>query len=107
MKAAFTKSREEIAEVNAGLENSIAGIRVTRAYTGAEHETWKFERQNQRFVSARSAAYKIHGGVYHRQHTVYGCTLLAGVGRGRAVFSFKIGSTQGVCSLSAVCEFFF
>ena len=59
MKAAFTKSREEIAEVNAGLENSIAGIRVTRAYTGAEHETWKFERQNQRFVSARSAAYKI------------------------------------------------
>ena len=42
MKAAFTKSREEIAEVNAGLENSIAGIRVTRAYTGAEHETWKF-----------------------------------------------------------------
>ena len=35
MKAAFTKSREEIAEVNAGLENSIAGIRVTRAYTGA------------------------------------------------------------------------
>ena len=59
MKAAFTKSREEIAEVNAGLENSIAGIRMTRAYTGAEHETWKFERQNQRFVSARSAAYKI------------------------------------------------
>lgn len=59
MKAAFTKSREEIAEVNAGLENSIAGIRVTRAYTGAEHETRKFERQNQRFVSARRAAYKI------------------------------------------------
>lgn len=58
MKAAFTKSREEIAEVNAGLENSIAGIRVTRAYTGAEHETWKFERQNQRFVSARSALIK-------------------------------------------------
>lgn len=59
MKEAFTKSREEIAEVNAGLENSIAGIRVTRAYTGAEHEIRKFNRQNQRFVSARSAAYKI------------------------------------------------
>ena len=41
MKAAFTKSREEIAEVNAGLENSIAGIRVTRAYTGAEQDVYK------------------------------------------------------------------
>lgn len=59
MKEAFTKSREEIAEVNAGLENSIAGIRVSRAYTGAAHEIQKFERQNQRFVSARSAAYRI------------------------------------------------
>lgn len=59
MKAAFTKSREEIAEVNAGLENAIAGIRVTRAYTGEKHEARKFDRQNQRFVSARNEAYKI------------------------------------------------
>lgn len=59
MKEAFTKSREEIAEVNAGLENAIAGIRVSRAYTGAEHEIQKFDRQNRRFVSARNAAYKI------------------------------------------------
>lgn len=59
MKEAFTKSREEIAEVNAGLENAIAGIRVSRAYTGAAHEIQKFERQNQRFVLARNAAYKI------------------------------------------------
>ena len=59
MKEAFRKSREEIAEVNAGLENAISGIRVSRAYTGASHEIEKLERQNQRFVTARSIAYRI------------------------------------------------
>ena len=34
MTLAFRKNRIEIAEVNASLENSIAGIRVSRAFTG-------------------------------------------------------------------------
>lgn len=38
--------------------------------------------------------------------TVYGCTLLAGAGRGRAVFLSRSDRRRGVCSLSAVCEFF-
>ncbi|HIT52997.1 MAG TPA: ABC transporter ATP-binding protein [Candidatus Fimivicinus intestinavium] len=59
MKEAFTKSREEIAEINARLENAISGIRVSRAYTGASHEIEKLDEQNQRFVTARSIAYRI------------------------------------------------
>lgn len=59
MKEAFTKSREEIAEINARLENAISGIRVSRAYTGASHEIEKLDEQNQRFVTARSVAYRI------------------------------------------------
>ena len=58
---AFMKTREEIAEVNANLENSIAGIRVSRAYTGATHEASKFEKFNQRYIKARSGAYKAMG----------------------------------------------
>ncbi len=58
MKVAFRESREEIAKINATLENSIAGIRVTKAYENASHEQEKFEVNNNGFVKARSKAYK-------------------------------------------------
>lgn len=61
MREAFMKSREEIAEINAGLENSIAGIRVSKAYTSDEHEKEKFGRANRRFVLARKDAYRAMG----------------------------------------------
>lgn len=64
MNDAFRKSREEIAEVNAGLETSISGIRVTRAYTAEEYENRSFDRANARFKQARSEAYKVMG-VFH------------------------------------------
>ena len=38
MTIAFRKNRIEIAEVNASLENSIAGVRVARAFTGEQEE---------------------------------------------------------------------
>lgn len=59
MGRAFTRTREEIAEVNASIENSISGIRVSRAYTSADHEVQKFDHYNERFKIARSRAYKV------------------------------------------------
>lgn len=61
MRDAFMKSREEIAEINAGLENSIAGIRVSKAYTSDVHEKEKFAHANGRFVLARKDAYRAMG----------------------------------------------
>ena len=61
MSNAFLRTREEIAEINASLENSIAGIRVSRAYTSGEHEEKKFEIHNKNFQKARAAAYKVMG----------------------------------------------
>lgn len=61
MNAAFRESREEIAKINATLENSIAGIRVTKAYANSESEQEKFEVNNKGFVKARSKAYKAMG----------------------------------------------
>lgn len=58
MNTAFRKSREEIGGINATLENSIAGIRVAKAYANGEYEQAKFERNNSAFVGARSKAYK-------------------------------------------------
>ena len=61
MNDAFTQARVEIAEVNANVENSIAGIRVSRSYTCRDNEEKKFAKSNIRFVAARSKAYKVMG----------------------------------------------
>ena len=61
MRDAFKKSRESIAVINAALESSIAGIRVTKAFTNAEREREKFETGNGEFVEARRDAYKAMG----------------------------------------------
>ncbi|MCW6112393.1 ABC transporter ATP-binding protein [Clostridium sporogenes] len=58
MEKAFMDSRVKIGDLNADLENSIAGIRVSKAFTNREYENEKFEVGNKRFVGARQMAYK-------------------------------------------------
>ncbi len=58
MSDAFTQSRVEVGEINASLENSISGIRVSKAYDNKEEESRNFVLGNKKFVTARSAAYK-------------------------------------------------
>ncbi len=61
MRDAFMRSRQSIAKINASLESSISGIRVTKAFTNAEKEKEKFEEGNNEFVEARRDAYKAMG----------------------------------------------
>ena len=61
MRDAFMRSRQSVAEINASLESSISGIRVTKAFTNAEKEKEKFEEGNEAFVNSRKDAYKAMG----------------------------------------------
>ena len=61
MRKAFRDSRSAIAEINASMESSISGIRVTKAFTNAEKEKEKFEIGNGKFQKARKAAYSAMG----------------------------------------------
>ena len=61
MRDAFKKSREATAKINASLESSISGIRVTKAFTNAKEEEKKFELGNEEFVSSRAKAYDAMG----------------------------------------------
>ncbi|MBR3693765.1 MAG: ABC transporter ATP-binding protein [Erysipelotrichales bacterium] len=61
MKDAFMESRKNVAVINATLENSISGIRVTKAFTNSLKEEEKFEDGNQRYVASRSKAFDIMG----------------------------------------------
>lgn len=57
MQRAFKKMREETGEINARVESSVAGIRVTKAYTAADDEIKKFNKTNKDFQKARAKAY--------------------------------------------------
>ena len=57
MKIAMTNSKIAIAKVNASIESSITGIRVTKAYTNAKTEAKKFDVYNEEFVNARSESF--------------------------------------------------
>lgn len=61
MRDAFSESRKSIATINAALESSISGIRVTKAFNNAPKESEKFEVGNKDFVKARCGAYKVMG----------------------------------------------
>ena len=68
MRDAFKKRRESNAVINAALESSISGIRVTKAFTNSEKEIEKFSVGNVDFVENSRAAYKAMGQ-FHSQTT--------------------------------------
>lgn len=61
MKAAFADRRVSNATINAAVESSVTGIRVTKAFTNREKELEKFEQGNASFVDASRRAYKAMG----------------------------------------------
>lgn len=54
MFAAMKNSRKEMANINSALENSITGIRETKAYVAHHHEKCKFAVTNNLFAKYRS-----------------------------------------------------
>lgn len=68
MRTAFKQRRESNALINASLESSISGIRVTKAFTNADKETEKFESSNEKFVENSRMAYKAMGQ-FHSETT--------------------------------------
>ena len=61
MKEAFTERRKSNAVINASIESSITGIRVTKAFNNREKEVEKFQVGNQQFVEASRKSYKAMG----------------------------------------------
>ena len=61
MHAAFKERRRTVGGINAAVESSITGIRVTKAFTNNESELEKFEKNNQLFVEASKKSYSAMG----------------------------------------------
>ncbi len=58
MNLAVRTSRDRIGDVNAQLEDSLAGIRVVKSFTNERGEAKKFNTQNNRFLEGRRIEYK-------------------------------------------------
>ena len=61
MRRAFKNSREQMSEINSALENSVSGIRETKAYAAEGHEICKFRKTNRLFERYRGDAMKALG----------------------------------------------
>lgn len=61
MSKAFRETRIKTGDVNAVIENSISGIRVTKSFVNEESELKKFDSSNKLFKRAREDAYKKMG----------------------------------------------
>ncbi len=68
MRKAFQERRVSTAVINASVESSIAGIRVTKAFTNEGLEAEKFEVGNSQFREASRDAYRSMG-IFHSSST--------------------------------------
>ncbi|MEG1424462.1 MAG: ABC transporter ATP-binding protein, partial [Peptostreptococcaceae bacterium] len=59
MRNAFKETRVKTGDVNATLENSIAGMKVTKSFCTEEEELKKFNESNNIFKKAREGSYKV------------------------------------------------
>ena len=64
MKRAFKKNRARIAEINAGIEDNLSGIRVVKSFANEDIEQEKFCVGNQIFLESNDFSYKCMGQ-YH------------------------------------------
>ncbi len=82
MNKAFEESRKKIAEINAEIESSVSGVRITKAYNALDTEEKKFDVVNGRFKKARSDSYRamgmFQGGMSAFNDFLYLLALVAG-----------------------------
>jgi ATP-binding cassette, subfamily B, bacterial len=58
MIAALRLSKDRIGDINARVEDSLAGIRVVKSFTNEGFETARFNYENDRFLASRSEGYR-------------------------------------------------
>jgi ATP-binding cassette subfamily B protein len=58
MKAALRRSHDRIGDINAQVEDTLAGIRVVKSFTNEAIEAKKFRHENNRFLASRRDTYR-------------------------------------------------
>ncbi len=64
MKRAFKNNRAKVADINAGIEDNLSGIRVVKSFANEDIEQEKFIAGNDRFLASKKDSY-LYMGRYH------------------------------------------
>ncbi|HXF63366.1 MAG TPA: ABC transporter ATP-binding protein [Caldilineaceae bacterium] len=64
MNTALQISKERIGDINAQVEDTLAGIRVVKSFTNEAIEVRKFARENNRFLNSRNDGYQSEAYFY-------------------------------------------
>jgi len=82
MRSVFMRNRQKIAEVNAQLEDSIAGVRVVQSFSNEKVEQEKFSKGNKGFLDTKQESYyymgRFHSGVEFFNGIIYIIAVIAG-----------------------------
>lgn len=64
MKRAFKNNRVKVADINAGIEDNLSGIRVVKSFANEDLEQEKFKQGNDGFLDSKKNSY-LYMGQYH------------------------------------------
>lgn len=64
MKDVFMRNRKEIADVNAVVQDTLAGIRVVKSFANEKVEAKKFKKGNKKFLKTKEESYFLMGKYY-------------------------------------------
>jgi ATP-binding cassette subfamily B protein len=82
MRSVFRRNRQKIAEINAQIEDSIAGIRVVQSFSNEQEEKAKFAHGNKAFLETKQEGYYYMGrffsGIRLFEGVIYIVVVIAG-----------------------------
>lgn len=61
MQETFLENRKRIGDVNASLQDTLAGIKVVQSFTAEDEEKKKFRKSNENFLSSKDRNYRCMG----------------------------------------------
>lgn len=88
MNRAFRKNREQIAEINAQVEDNLSGIRVVKSFANEEIEIEKFHQSNSLFVDRKRHSYWCMAG-FHSGLTFFTALINVSMIAGGSLFIAK------------------
>lgn len=94
MKSTFARNKEEIANVNAIIQDSLSGIRVVKSFANEDVEKQKFEKGNMRFLKSKEDNYNIMGRMFSGSGFFQGMLYLTAVLGGGVLIALKAFNVQ-------------
>ena len=82
VKRVSMQVKQKTAEINAGIESSLSGIRTAKAFANEELEQEKFDAGNQRYVQARAGFFRAMGSFMASMELLFSLLSAAVIGVG-------------------------